>query len=257
MEWLRSLPVAHRGLHDPHKGIIENSPSAFEAAARAGYAIELDVHLSADGKVIVFHDDKLDRLTKETGKTRDRTATELTQLIIEGSADTIPTLKDVLRQVAARVPILIEIKNASRTVGPLEKQVAEDLRGYYGAVAVQSFNPYSVGWFAKNAPHLRRGQISQSYEDYKDRPMPSYQKFALTHMLLNIVSRPQFVAFNCKDLPSFGPSRVRAFGLPVLAWTVKNEAMASNIAPYADNIIFENFQPPLPAGLSTDLESPA
>ncbi len=243
MDWLRTLPIAHRGLHDPAKGIIENSPSAFEAAVRAGYAIELDVHLSADGEVVVFHDDTLDRLTNQSGKTSKFTASELTQMQIEGSADTIPTFKDVLSQVAARVPILIEIKNSKRCVGALEQGVAECLHTYYGAVAVQSFNPMSVGWFARNAPHLRRGQISQDYKNYDGRPLSPVQKFALTHMLLNYHSRPQFVAYDFSALPAFGPARARLLGLPVLSWTVKSEAVRRRIAPYVDNIIFEGFKP--------------
>ena len=246
MDWLRNLPVAHRGLHDPHKGIIENSPSAFEAAARAGYAIELDVHLSSDGEVIVFHDATLDRLTKETGKTSARTASELTQLTIEGSADTIPTLRDVLGQVAARVPVLIEIKNGARTIGPLEAAVAKDLENYYGVVAVQSFNPFSMGWFAKHTPHIRRGQISQDYKNYTDRPLSWGQKFALTHMLMVPISRPQFVAYDCKALPSFVPSLTHKMGLPLLAWTVRTEAIQEKLAPHVDNIIFEGFHAKMP-----------
>jgi len=247
MDWLRNLPVAHRGLHDASKGLIENSPSAFEAAARAGYAIELDVHASLDGVVIVFHDKELDRVTRETGLLKERTAHELSQVLLDGSADTIPTLRDVLGQVAGRVPLLIEIKNTGRHVGALENAVADLLATYNGEVAVQSFNPYSMGWFADNAPKILRGQISEGYRDEKeDVHLSPLERFALRHILMSPVSRPNFIAYDCAALPAPGPRVARAIGLPILSWTVRSERTWDRIRPYVDNIIFEGFRPPLP-----------
>lgn len=248
MDWITSIPVAHRGLHDAARGIIENSPSAFEAAARAGYAIELDVNLSSDGEAIVFHDSTLDRVTKETGKVRERTTEELTQIVIDGSADTIPTLGDVMDQVGGRVPLLIEIKNMSMQLGEVEARVADLLKGYKGAAAVQSFNPFCMGWFAEHAPEIARGQISESYfhdEEYKN--LTANQKFQLTNLLLNGVSKPHFVAYNCRHLPAFPVENVRARGLPVISWTVRDEETAARIAPYVDNFIFEGFELPIPS----------
>jgi glycerophosphoryl diester phosphodiesterase len=247
MDWLRTLPVAHRGLHDADKGVIENSPSAFEAAARAGYAIELDVHCSADGEVMVFHDKELDRVTRESGPVKERTAHELAQILLEGSADTIPTLADVMRQVDGRVPLLIEIKNTGRMVGGLESRVAELLATYRGAAAVQSFNPYSMGWFAKNAPHVARGQIAEGYRDEKeDVKLSPHERFVLRHLLLTPISRPNFIAYDCNALPAPGPRLAKALGLPVLSWTVRSPQIWERIRPYVDNIIFEGFRPETP-----------
>ena len=249
MDWLRTLPVAHRGLHDAARGLVENSPSAFEAAARAGYAIELDVHPSADGEVIVFHDKDLDRLTRRTGLVKEHTAHELTQIQLEGGADTIPTLGDVMAQVAGRVPLLIEIKNTGRIVGGLESGVAELLATYRGEAAVQSFNPYSMGWFAKNARHVLRGQIAEGYRDDKeDVDLSPHEKFVLRHMLLSAISRPHFVAYDCNALPAPAPRIARRLGLPVLSWTVRSEGTWERIKPFVDNIIFEGFTPALPTG---------
>jgi glycerophosphoryl diester phosphodiesterase len=253
MDWLRTLPVAHRGLHHAAKGIIENSPSAFEAAARVGYAIELDVHCSSDGEVIVFHDKELDRLTRQTGLVKERTAHELTQIQLDGGADTIPTLRDVLAQVRGRVPLLIEIKNSGRLVGGLEHRVAELLDGYKGEAAVQSFNPYSMGWFAKHAPHIRRGQISEGYRDEKEEVrLAPHERFALRHLLLSPVSRPNFIAYDCNALPAPGPRIAMALGLPVLSWTVRTPDIWDRIRPYVDNIIFEGFRPQIPATPESD-----
>lgn len=245
MDWLRTQPVAHRGLHDAAKGIIENSPSAFEAAARGGYAIELDVHCSSDGEVIVFHDKDLDRVTRESGLVKERTAHELTQILLDGSADTIPTLRDVMGQVCGRVPLLIEIKNTGRMVGGLESRVAELLATYNGAAAVQSFNPYSMGWFAKHAPHILRGQISEGYRDAKEVRLSPHERFVLRHLLLTPISRPNFVAYDCNALPAPGVRLAKAMGLPVLSWTVRSAETWDRIKPFIDNIIFEGFRPEL------------
>lgn len=252
MDWLRTLPVAHRGLHDTAKGIIENSPSAFEAAARAGYAIEIDVHASSDGEVIVFHDKDLDRLTRESGPLKERSAHELTQLLLEGSADTIPTLHQVLSQVNGRVPMLIEIKNTGRVVGGLENAVANCLATYKHEVAVQSFNPYSMGWFAKNAPEIPRGQIAEGYRDRKEEVRLSpHERFVLRHILLSVLSRPNFIAYDCNALPAPAPRLARALGLPVLSWTVRSAGTWERIKPFVDNIIFEGFRPAVPDAEAT------
>ena len=248
MDWLRTLPIAHRGLHDAAKGVVENSPSAFEAAARAGYAIELDVRASSDGDVIVFHDRKLDRVTQQSGILSDRTTHDLTQILLDGSADTIPTLKEVMSQVNGRVPLLIEIKNTGRQVGSLEQGVANLIADYPHAVAVQSFNPYSMGWFAKNAPQITRGQISEAYRDVDEGVRLSpHERFILQHMLLNMISRPNFVAYDWRELPTLSVRAAKALGLPVLTWTVRSPDTWDRVAPYADNLIFEGFRPPLPS----------
>lgn len=238
--------MAHRGLHDAARGVIENSPSAFEAAARASYGIELDVVASADGEAIVFHDKDFDRLTGQTGLVRERSAAEITQILLDRSADTIPTLGDVFDLVASRVPLLIEIKNRSRKVGLIEARVADLIASYGGPLAVQSFNPYSLGWFATNAPNVLRGQISEGFHDTDADRLPIYQRFLLRHLLLSAISRPNFIAYDRKALPAFAPRCAKALGLPVLGWTVKSAAEADRLKPHVDNIIFEDFRPPLP-----------
>lgn len=241
--WLRTTPLAHRGLHDPVKGLVENAPSSFEAAAAAGYGIELDVHLSADGEAIVFHDQTLDRMTSETGKVSDHNASDLKRLTLKGSSDTIPALQDLLDQIRGRVPLLIEIKSFHQKVGACEQRVAEILDDYSGPFAVQSFNPYSVGWFAKHAPRFPRGQLSLNYfqKDYAHLPLQG--RILLHMMLLNYVSRPQFCAYEWSALPSLSAMRMRAMGRPVIAWTIKDPANLPKVLPHADNIIFEGFRP--------------
>ena len=162
------LPIAHRGLHDREAGVIENSLSAIRAAAVAGYALEVDVQLSADGEAMVFHDFDLDRLTAETGPVVARGATALGSIRLSGGrGDRIPTLAQALKALAGRSPIVVEIKRQPAP-GPLEAAVAAALDAYDGPAAVMSFDPMSMLWFRRNAPHIRRGLVSCAFDDPED-----------------------------------------------------------------------------------------
>jgi glycerophosphoryl diester phosphodiesterase len=170
------LPIAHRALHNRAMGRIENSPSAVTAAIEAGYAIEIDVQLSRDGVAMVFHDEELGRLTGETGLVSTRTAAELVQIPLTGGQDCIPTLAEILRLIAGRVPLLIEIKDQTGEMGPsdgrLEGAVAADLAGYAGPVAVMSFNPHSVAHMAWLWPSIPRGITTSAYDPDDWAPLP-------------------------------------------------------------------------------------
>jgi glycerophosphoryl diester phosphodiesterase len=151
-------PIAHRALHDLSRGRPENGPSAIEAACKAGYGIEIDLQLSSDGVAMVFHDYDLGRLTEKKGAVRQLSAEALGQVRLKGGTDTIPTLEQVLEQVAGRVPLLIEIKDQDgamgANVGALEAAAARALSGYKGLVAVMSFNPHSMIAMAGLAPDI-------------------------------------------------------------------------------------------------------
>ncbi len=242
-DWLRTLPVAHRGLHDAKAGIPENSLAAFAAAAQAGYALELDIQVSADGVPMVFHDDTLNRMTGQQGRVDSRPAAELAEIALAGTGERIPTLSAVLALVGGRAPILVEVKAARGKVGPLEAATAAVLHPYRGRFAVQSFNPFSMGWFRRHAPLMPRGQISMDYRMDDEEPLPSYQKWLLTHLLFNRISRPHFIAYDVRALPSRATRRARNQGLPLLTWTVRSLSDRKRAADHADNIIFEGFRP--------------
>lgn len=245
MDWLTTLPIAHRGLHDKSKGIIENSISAFAAAIAAGYAIECDVRLSQDGEAMVFHDAKLDRVTAETGQLIDRTSKEIGAISLSDSSDRVQTLAELLEQVAGTVPLLIEIKSTGIT-GPLEVRTAELLQDYKGEFAVQSFNPYSMGWFARTHPNMRRGQISGSFKGDLEVKLSWLRQFALRNLLLLNVSKPHFIAYEVSELPTLATSLAKRNGRPLLAWTVESDEDRARAKNYADNMIFEGFFPPVP-----------
>lgn len=238
-EWLVTVPIAHRGLHSGDAAVPENSLAAFQKAIEAGYAIELDVHLSADDVIVVFHDKELRRMTGVEGSITDLSLTELQQLRLLGSDQTIPTLDEVLMLIAGQVPLLIEIKNEGE-VGALEQALIDRLDDYTGLYAVQAFNPFVLGYFKKHAPGIVRGQLSGSF---KKENLAWYKKFMLRYLLLNGVSAPRFVAYEYDSMPQWMAARLQAKGLLRLAWTVDAPEQVANMNSRFDNIIFEKFRP--------------
>lgn len=233
--WLFTKPIAHRGLHDAESP--ENTLSAFKKAKDAGYPIELDVRIIDDGTLVVFHDEKLSRLTNSDGYVTNLVKEKLKDYKILKSEEHIPTFEEALELINGQVPVLIEIKNEHK-VGALEKKVLEMLKGYDGEYAVQSFNPYTVEYFKIHAPHIMRGQLSSFFTDEKS--LSFFKKFVLKRMLLNRISKPDFLAYDQRFLPNIYVTKTK---LPVLAWTVRSQQEYEDVKLYCDNIVFENFIP--------------
>lgn len=236
MSWIKNIPIAHRGLHND--SIPENSILSFEEAISNDYAIELDVHLSNDGELIVFHDRNLKRMTGINEIIEAQSSEFLTSLQLLNSKEKIPTLTEVLKIVNNRGPILIEIKN-QLTDGKLEEKLNIILSKYKGEYAIQSFNPYSVGWFAKNNPSILRGQLSG---DFKNENLPNYKKIMMRYFLMNWYSKPNFIAYDINLLPCWAVSIQKKLGIPILAWTIDTKVKKEKAMKYADNIIFEGIK---------------
>jgi glycerophosphoryl diester phosphodiesterase len=235
--WLRRDPIAHRGLHDASHP--ENSLAAFEAAAEAGYPIELDVHLTADGGVVVFHDDTLERMTGHPGTLRERSLAELSALRVLGTDEPIPSLAEVLERVAGRVPVLVELKTHG-AAGRLEPAVCDVLSRFTGEHAVQSFDPWSMLWIHRHAPHLPRGMLSGNM---RSEGLPLHQVIALENLLLVPAVLPDFIGYELAALPHRATSLWRRLGRPLLAWTIRDEAALHRARGLVDNVIFENVRP--------------
>lgn len=229
--WIGAYDYAHRGLHGP--GLPENSPGAFAAAIDRGFGIECDIQRSGDGRAMVFHDWDLDRLTGETGPVARRSALELGAIALGGSADTIPSLRGLLDQVGGRVPILIEVKSRRDIRVPsLCLAVRRELEGYRGPHAVMSFDPRVSRWFAHHSPTTVRGLV---VTEENDRALAGRirRHMALWH------ARPDFLAYDIRDLPSPFAAAQRRRGLPVATWTVRSAELRRHAAEHADAPIAE------------------
>lgn len=233
-------PVAHRGLWTPG-GAPENSLAAFQAACEAGYGVELDVQLSADGEAVVFHDDDLVRMTGRPGRVSDYRAADLAEMRLAETEETIPTLLEALAEVGKRAMVQVELKTPYGAVGPLETRVHEVLIDHAGPVAVIGFNPYAHAWFAERFPGVLRGLNSDSYAVAGHLGPEQRQAFARLEQVET--ARPHFLALGLDAAAGEAARARRAGGLPVVAWTVRDAGQAEAFAPYCDNIIFEGFRP--------------
>lgn len=228
--FLRGRRFAHRGLHGA--GRVENSRAAFLAAIERGDGIECDVQLSLDGTAFVFHDVTLERLTGEEGKLATLPAGSIGRALLNGTSETIPTIEEILALVGGRVPLLIELKAPDMQVGRLCLSVRRALEGYRGPVAVMSFNPMVGRWFADHAPRITRGLVITE-EDKRGLRGRAERHLALWR------ARPDFLAYDIRDLPSRFAAAQRLRGLPVLTWTVRGQAAESVAAEHADAPIYE------------------
>lgn len=238
MPWLTERPIAHRGLHSADAP--ENSLAAVRRAVDEGYAVEIDVRPTADGVPVVFHDTHLSRLTDRSARVADVTWDEVRDLSLEPTDEPIPRLADVLAVVDGDVPLLVELKNRHRP-GTLESAVVDRLAAYDGPFAVQSFNPLVLRYLRKNRPGWPRGQVAGFYEGSTD--VAWYQRAVLKRLLLNWVSRPDFIAYEHERLPYWPVTFHRMLGLPVLAWVVRTPAALERATRVADNVIFEDIRP--------------
>jgi glycerophosphoryl diester phosphodiesterase len=239
-ERLFSPAVAHRGLWSPD-GAPENSLAAFEGACAAGYGIELDVQLSADGEAMVFHDDDLQRMTGQSGRIADHPASDLNQMRLKGTEERIPTLVEAMVNIGHRAMAQVELKTPYGRVGPLEQRVHEVLIDHNGPACVIGFNPYSHAWFADRFPGLLRGLDSYSYRGAAH--MEADQRHAFAKLEHVSIARPHFLALGLDMLPSPEAAKLRAKGMPVIAWTVREPAQWEAVRESCDNLIFEGFRP--------------
>jgi glycerophosphoryl diester phosphodiesterase len=243
--------LAHRGLHDAARGIIENAASAFDAAMAKGYGIELDVQLSSDGHAVVFHDDTLDRVTATCGPVRNKTLNELQNISLKSSSDKINSLAEILARVAGRVPLLIELKDQSGTLGnapnehdlALVKAVVRDLERYEGEAAVMSFNPTIVQLLAAHLPNRAVGWTTCDFtpEEWPDVPNDWLAQLAPLTQFDKIGA--SFTSHDVNDLASSAVQALKTRGIPILCWTVKSPEQAEFARATACSITFEGYLP--------------
>lgn len=244
-DWLTARPIAHRGLHDRARGIVENMPGAIGAAVEKNFAIEVDVQLTADGEAMVHHDDALGRLNEGSNTLLSMTAAELKQVVFRDTTERMMSLGDLCDLVAGRVPLVIELKSHYDRDRKLEQRAAQVLAGYSGPACLMSFDPDMIEALREDAPHLVRGIVAE--RDYTD---PYWQKVSaeqrrsmlgLGHIFR---TRPHFVSYRVDDLPAPPPWIARnIFGCALISWTVRTPEQQQRSARYADQMTFEGFLP--------------
>jgi glycerophosphoryl diester phosphodiesterase len=244
-DWLTARPVAHRGLHDFRRGVIENMPGAIQAAVEANFTIEVDLQLSADFEAMVHHDDALGRLAEGSAPLRQLTAAELKQAAFKATPERMLTLGELCDLVGGRVPLLLEVKSQFDGDRALVARMAQVLAGYTGPAAVMSFDPDQVLALRQGVPQRPRGITAQrNYDDPYWHHLPQPQRDAMLHLRHGLATRPHFVAYRVGDLPAPAPWIAKnLFGCALLAWTVRTPAQRERAANYADQMIFEGFRP--------------
>ncbi|MBB3964240.1 glycerophosphodiester phosphodiesterase [Rhizobium metallidurans] len=230
--WLKERPVAHRGYHDQNKLVWENTLSAFARAVEAGFAIECDLHYPSDGVPVVFHDENLERLCNLKGDVRERTSQELGLLSVGGTADKIPTLRQLLELVKGRVPLVIELKGRETDDEGFVEAVLEELEGYEGQVALMSFDHWLLKELkALNAPY----PIGLTAGGNKPEEFEAHEKA----MKLGL----DFISYFYADLPNPFIKAEREKGTVVITWTVRDEKARKHSFEHADQMTFEGFDP--------------
>jgi len=226
LTFLTSSLIAHRGLHNDKIG--ENTIVSFEKAISKGYIIEFDVRLTKDNEVIIYHDNNLKRLTGINKEVSDLNYSEIKKITLK-TGEHIPTLKEALKVINGKVPILIELK-VDGHVGQLEKEVIKYLDNYNGKFAIQSFNPLSLYWFKKNRKNYIRGQlVTLEYN------INFIANIICKHMILNPITKPDFISSNIKRLPN---QRLRNKYI-LIGWTVKNKQQLDKYKNCCDNLIVD------------------
>jgi glycerophosphoryl diester phosphodiesterase len=242
-DWLTARPIAHRGLHDGASA-IENTTSAFQAAIDGGYGIETDAQITSDGEAMVHHDFALGRLTLGSRQLAAMTAAGLKEVPFKATSDRMMTLGELCAFVGGRVPLLIELKSRFDADLRLAKRAAEVVKTYPGPAALMSFDPAPIAALREFAPEIPRGIVAERYYEHSEwHDLSASQKRSLAFLLHLPRSRPHFVAYHVKDLPSPGPWIARhILELPLLTWTVRSEDDRQRARKRADQMIFEGFR---------------
>lgn len=247
-------PIAHRGLHDKAAGIIENTPSAVEAAMSKSYAIEVDVQRAGDGSAMVFHDATLDRLMAAEGRVDTHTPGELAKLDYKIGGDRIITLDELLEQIGGRVALYVEIKSEGANAEDWAGAVARSAQSYDGPLALMSFDPRIVGAAKQLCPQYPVGLVSGMFKgaNFAAYAISPWQRFALRHLLWGLLIRPDFINYGIDGLSTMPPQIAKCiFRRPLLTWTVRTPAERTIAANWADAMVFEGFEPdPRPVKMS-------
>lgn len=241
---LRKFRYAHRGLHNSAQGIPENSMAAFRLAAEHGYGIELDIHLTRDGRLAVIHDNSLLRTAGVDVKAKDLTAEELSQYRLEGTDEKIPFLEEVLPLFEGKAPIIVELKVEGNSAA-LAKAACDLLDQYKVDYCIESFHPQAILWLKKNRPEICRGQLSQNFlRSEEGTGLGKAADFAMTNLLTSFLTVPDFIAYNHQHRDNASLSLSKVFWqAQEVSWTIRTPEDMARCESKGSLSIFEQFKP--------------
>lgn len=244
-DWLTARPVAHRGLHSKARGIIENTLAAAGAAVARSYAIECDIQLASDGEAVVFHDFTLERLTQGHGRVDGFSSQDLGALAFRESAAKIAPLSAFLAAIGGRTPLIIEIKSRFDGDLRLAERALAIVSAFAGPAALKSFDPHVLAFLRAQLFPGPLGLVAQArYEAAEWPELAPSQRMALAALSAFSSVRPDFLSWHVGDLPHATPELCRSgIGMPVLTWTVRSPADRKLADEWADQMIFEGFEP--------------
>ena len=232
-DWIKDIPVAHRGYHDQNKKVWENTLSAFSRAVEAGFAIECDIQLSSDSVPMVFHDHTLERLCGIAGDVREKSAAELGLLSVGGTGDKVPRLRQMLDLVKGKVPLVIELKGRTEEDDDgFAEAVLEVLEGYQGKVALMSFDHHLLFALKKAGSPFPVGLTAEGNDPDRFFEHDEAMQAGL-----------DFISYHWAHLPNSFVGAQRSRGIPVITWTVRDENARAHTYTHADQMTFEGFDP--------------
>lgn len=240
MNEFKNRHYAHRGFHDNKTDAPENSAKAMQLAVENGYGIELDVQLTKDEKVVVFHDATLNRICGVDAKVNSMTYEELQQLHLLDSEERIPLFSDVLKIIGGKVPLIMEVKMVDAKTRVCEL-ANKELEGYNGLYCMESFHPFAVQWYKKNRPDVVRGQLSANFK--KEGQKEGFQEWLVHNLLINVLGRPDFVAYSHKSAGNLSRNLTKLWGATAVAWTIRSQEELDRNRKKFDLFIFEGFRP--------------
>lgn len=242
---MRGMYVAHRGIHQNDAGLPENSVPAFLAAKKLGFCIETDIHITADGEVVVFHDDDLFRMCGKKEKIEDKTLAELKEMRLLGTDCQIPTLEELLTLVDGEVPLLIELKCGPKSQKRLCLAADKILREYHGKYIVQSFYPPAMLWYRRHHKEICRGQLASNFARHHDENH-TLINFLAGWLLFNFLARPDFISYDERDTDTFSRNICTVLGALPVGWVFRSDERLHALHGIYQTYIFEDILPDKP-----------
>lgn len=240
---LKGWYYAHRGLYSKDQAIPENSLPGFALAVENNFGVELDVHLTKDGKLAVLHDENLKRMCGSDLNLSELNSDELKNYKLKDTEYTIPLFTDVLKIINGKIPMVIEVKPYGKNLGAICERLCLELQGYNGGYCIESFDPRAVLWFKKHRPGLVRGQLAMKSSRYGNETS-KLAAFAAGNLLMNFIAKPDFIAYCVDDRKNLSFRLCKKlYGVQEYAWTVHTSEEAKEVQETGGLLIFEHFDP--------------